>query len=290
MGLICGAAPLGARGRTAAGESSLAHRPGFHAFLGKMVSNMAMQRENGDSRMPKPQALPEGPGFTLLRNRTALPLAGLTILAVEDSRFASEALRLLCQRSGARLRRAETLAAARRHLAVYRPDVVLVDLGLPDGSGVDLIRDLSRGSGGGSLVLAISGDPDGWAEAVRAGAVAFLEKPLDSLAAFQQVILAHLQGNPDLIARKDDLPIRPDRQALHDDLVHAADLLAQGQDGMRRYAVEFVSGLARSSHDDALAGAAASARGSDAGVKGLGSLLAQRIRHSADPFSATPKD
>jgi DNA-binding NarL/FixJ family response regulator len=238
--------------------------------------------------MPTPQALPEGPGFTLLRNRTALPLAGLTFLAVEDSRFASEALRLLCQRSGARLRRAETMAAARRHLAVYRPDVVLVDLGLPDGNGVDLIRELTRGSGGGSLVLAISGDPSGWSSAVRAGAAGFLEKPLNSLATFQQTVLGHLNGQV-WDAQADDGPIRPDRQALHDDLVHAADLLSvQGDvaahDSARRYALDFVSGLARSANDQALGAAVASARTSEQALKGLGRLLAARISLGADPF------
>lgn len=236
--------------------------------------------------MPSPQALPEGPGFTLLRSRTALPLAGLTLLAVEDSRFASEALRLLCQRSGARLRRAETMAAARKHLAVYRPDVVLVDLGLPDGNGVELIRELSRNSGGGSLVLAISGDLDGWAAAVRAGAAGFLEKPLDSLAGFQQAILSHIKGQATIYPQPDESPIRPDRQALHDDLVHAAGLLAQGRDGARRYAVEFVSGLARTTNDAALAGAAALARTSDAGLASLGSLIAERINLGNDPFAS----
>eukprot|EP01031_Cornospumella_fuschlensis_P014764 gene14764-18040_t len=68
-----------------------------------------------------------------------LPLQGVTILAVEDSRFACEALRLIARRAGARLRRAETMAAARDHLRVYRPDVVLIDLGLPDGRGDALI-------------------------------------------------------------------------------------------------------------------------------------------------------
>ena len=87
------------------------------------------------------------------------PLLGLTILIVEDSSFASEALRLMSTRSGARIRRADSIANARRHLAIYRPSVVIVDNGLPDGSGLALIQSLSLGSPDIDVILATSGDP-----------------------------------------------------------------------------------------------------------------------------------
>ena len=51
----------------------------------------------------------------------ARPLMGLTVLAVEDSLYACEALRLLCMRSGARIRRADCIASAKRHSASLSP-------------------------------------------------------------------------------------------------------------------------------------------------------------------------
>ena len=74
---------------------------------------------------------------------TERPLLGSMVLVVEDSRHSCEALRLICQRSGARIRRAESLASAERHLRTYRPRIAVIDLGLPDGSGLSLIERLA---------------------------------------------------------------------------------------------------------------------------------------------------
>jgi len=86
------------------------------------------------------------------------PLLGVTVLVVEDSRFACEALRLLCLRSGARIRRADTLEHARKHLGVYRPTVLIVDVGLPDGSGLDLIATCAKAIPRIDVILGTSGD------------------------------------------------------------------------------------------------------------------------------------
>lgn len=185
--------------------------------------------------------------------RGALPLSGLTVLLVEDSRFTSDALRLMCQRSGARMRRADTLDLARAHLRTYRPDVVIVDLGLPDGRGDGLIAEL-RGSG--ALVIAASGDPAGRAGAMRAGAAAFMDKPLPGLAAFQRMILHHLPGRF-AVPSSDASRAVADPLALRDDLRRAAALL-EGADGpeRRRYLGGFLAGVARSTGDRGLARAA----------------------------------
>ena len=111
-------------------------------------------------------------------------LFAVTILLVEDSRSASEAIRLYAAESGARVRRADSLHAASRHLAIYRPNVVMVDLGLPDGDGMALIRHLASASTPLGAIVALSGhERAAWqAEALQAGAAACLEKPIASLA------------------------------------------------------------------------------------------------------------
>jgi CheY-like chemotaxis protein len=216
--------------------------------------------------------------------RSAVPWRGLTLLAVEDSRFAAEALRLMCRKLGLRLRRAEDLRSAYLHLQLYRPDVVLIDLGLPDGRGEALIRDLVASPWRPRAVLATSGDPAGRAMALSAGADGFIDKPLESLAAFRAALvraLPELSDPPTFPAppaypAPPDYPtpsafpvpqavpaeeaIAPDPLALRDDLAHAVQVLRERKDAEgRRYLAGFLTGVARHAHDAALAEAAEAA-------------------------------
>ncbi|MEP1588529.1 MAG: response regulator [Tateyamaria sp.] len=194
---------------------------------------------------------PNYPAPTALR-----PLLGLTVLVIEDSRYACEALRLLCLRSGARIRRADTLRSARRHLQVYRPSVAIIDVGLPDGNGSDLIRELVDSNQRPDVILGTSGDFDGEESVMGAGADGFLDKPIVSLAVFQDTILTHLPmdrhpAGPRAVPQE---LVEPDPIAYRDDMAHVADVLEAGSDTRTLdYVAQFLGGVARSAEDRELA-------------------------------------
>lgn len=236
--------------------------------------------------------MPEFPdSFPLGQLPTAdRPLLGLTVLMVEDSRYASEAMRLLCLRSGARIRRADNLASAHRHLGVYRPSVVIVDLGLPDGSGEDLISDLTRASPRVGVILGTSGSSDGSERALAAGADGFIAKPIENLAVFQSEILAHLpvDARPKGLRRITDETVAPDPMALHDDLSRIADMLnaATTDKAAIDYAAQFLAGVARIAHDDGIENAVGQlARHRASGqpfahdIDRIADLVQDRLRH-----------
>lgn len=208
------------------------------------------------------------------------PLQGTTVLLIEDSRLASEAIRLLCLRSGARIRRADSIAAAHRHLSVYRPNVVIVDMGLPDGSGAEIIAELTLAAPRVPVLIGSSGDPGAEAMAMKAGADAFLPKPVESLAVFQQTILTHLGSEsqaPGLRLVPSET-ITPDPVAYEDDLAHAAELLCAAAPGAADYVAQFLGAVARSAHDADLERAANEALAQH-GVGRLAGLVEDRLAH-----------
>jgi CheY-like chemotaxis protein len=213
-------------------------------------------------------------------------LFAVTILLVEDSRSTSEAIRLFAAESGARVRRADSLHAASRHLAIYRPNVVMIDLGLPDGDGLALIRHLAAAATPLDAIVALSGHERGtWQDAAHAaGAAACLEKPIPSLRAFQEAILSVL---PDADSRR-----APEERALAvvgrasvnaaliEDLRRARGLLAQalpcGDTETVAYCAQFLRSVGDMLGDSALAIAAAGASDT-AGADRLSTLLAARL-------------
>lgn len=202
---------------------------------------------------------PDSLTATLPKPTAARPLLGLTVLVVEDSRFACEAVRLMCLRSGARIRRADSMRSARRHLQVYRPSVIIVDLGLPDGNGAELIAELAAAQPQVQAVLAMSADDHLEPDARAAGARGFLAKPLKSVSAFQEEVLRVLppERRPSGPRLMTDEVVLPDRIAFLDDLAHIADILeSPPADSELDYVAQFMAGIARLAGDEALEDAA----------------------------------
>lgn len=97
------------------------------------------------------------------------------------------------------------LASARQTLARQAPDVLLTDLGLPDGSGVDLIRETARQYPATDImVVSVFGDEGHVLASIEAGATGYILK--DSLPEEFVAVIAQLRagGSPisPLIARQ----------------------------------------------------------------------------------------
>ena len=117
---------------------------------------------------------------------------------------------------------AATLAEARRHVAAgVEVDVALVDLDLPDGSGVDLIHELCAANRGASaIVLSGTVTDRSRALAIAAGASGVLDKAMADPRAIAVAIRSVCRGEP-LISPADAVAIATDA-ARHRQADHAA--------------------------------------------------------------------
>jgi DNA-binding NtrC family response regulator len=106
-------------------------------------------------------------------------MAKLSALVVDDDRGFRESLALLVGREGFDVQTAADLTEARRRFAVAYPDLVLVDLQLPDGSGVELLRDDQVAVRCEVVVITGNATVESAVEAMGQGALSFLTKPLE---------------------------------------------------------------------------------------------------------------
>ncbi|HHW75963.1 MAG TPA: two-component system response regulator KdpE [Xanthomonadaceae bacterium] len=103
--------------------------------------------------------------------------SALTVLIVEDEHAIRRFVRTALEAEGHRVYEAETLRRGLLEAGTRQPDLAILDLGLPDGSGVDFIRDLRAWSGMPVLVLSARIEEYDKVEALDAGADDYLSKP-----------------------------------------------------------------------------------------------------------------
>ncbi|HEX6618819.1 MAG TPA: response regulator transcription factor, partial [Solirubrobacteraceae bacterium] len=99
------------------------------------------------------------------------------VLVVDDERQILRALKVILREAGYEVIEAVTMQEALDRAAVRPPDAAIVDLMLPDGSGVELARRLREWTSMPILVLSAVGEEDAKVEALEAGADDYVTKP-----------------------------------------------------------------------------------------------------------------
>ncbi len=102
----------------------------------------------------------------------------MKLLIVEDNLHLAQDMQRYLQESGFVAERAATLAEASEKLAIYQYDLTIVDLGLPDGNGLDLIREIkAKGLETAALILTAKDAVAAKVQGLDLGADDYLTKP-----------------------------------------------------------------------------------------------------------------
>ncbi|HUP03138.1 MAG TPA: sigma-54 dependent transcriptional regulator [Bryobacteraceae bacterium] len=192
-------------------------------------------------------------------------MASKRVLIVDDEENIGRSLRMILEREGYAVSVCRSAAEFRKHPDAYRADAYLLDLKLPDGNGIDLLKAI-RANGSNSPATMISGHgaiADA-VEATRAGAFDFLEKPLSRDRVLLAVKNAMEQG-----------ALRRENERLREMVGGAGKMIGTSPAWLR--AVEQASMAARSD-----------ARVLLIGESGTGKELLAAYIHNSSPFASGP--
>lgn len=127
-----------------------------------------------------------GKGRRLPRLPTSCSFGGVTttasILLVEDDSLLRHAFRLLLEDAGYEVREAGTAAETLASVADRSPSLILLDLGLPDRPGLDVVRELMSDPGHRHIpIVALTGrvGPEERRACIEAGCTQYIPKPIE---------------------------------------------------------------------------------------------------------------
>jgi len=197
-------------------------------------------------------------------------MASKRVLIVDDEENIGRSLRLILEREGYSVNVCRSVAEFKRYPEAGRADVYVLDMKLPDGNGIDVLKAL-RTNGGNSnasaapaVMISGHGTIADAVEATRAGAFDFLEKPLSRDRVLLAVKNALEQSN-----------LRQENERLREQIGAAPKMIGATPAWQR--AVEQASMAARSD-----------ARVLLIGESGTGKELLAAHIHNASPFAAGP--
>jgi len=145
------------------------------------------------------------------------------ILIVEDDQAIQNVLRMLFEANGFRVVLSSTASRGQMDARLYRPDIVVVDLGLPDRDGLTVITAIREWSAVPIIVLSARTAEEQRLAAFEHGADDYVMKPFSApelLARVRAIVRRHARG---------DLPMAV--LVLGDVAVDLSRRVARGQDG-----------------------------------------------------------
>lgn len=119
------------------------------------------------------------------------------LLIVEDEVLFARAVMRRLQKAGYECAHVESLQDARAIFKQFSPDIVLLDMRLPDGNGLDLLADLVA-KNVAVIVMTAHGEISDAVNAIKQGAIDYLKKPIDLeelLLSVQKAEASAIQNN-----------------------------------------------------------------------------------------------
>jgi two-component system KDP operon response regulator KdpE len=118
-------------------------------------------------------------------------------LVIDDEVQIRRLLRVVLESADYQVHEAETAAQGLTDAATRRPDVVLLDLGLPDSDGVNVLRRLREWSQVPVIVLSVRDDEEGKVAALDAEADDYVTKPFSSAELLARLRAAQRKTRPE---------------------------------------------------------------------------------------------
>src|SRR5229473_7829195 len=191
-------------------------------------------------------------------------MASKRILIVDDEENIGRSLRMILEREGYAVNVCKSVTEFGKHPDAGRADVYLLDMKLPDGSGIDLLKAVKQnGATAPAIMISGHGTIADAVEATRAGAFDFLEKPLGR----EKVLLSLKHALEESKLREENLRLK--------EMVGGARMI--GGSGAFERVLEQATMAARSD-----------ARVLLAGESGTGKELLAAHIHAESPFSSGP--
>lgn len=123
-------------------------------------------------------------------------MANPRILVIDDETPIRRLLRTMLEPPGYEVREESTGLTGLGGIPVWQPDVIVLDLGLPDISGIEFLRRLREWNQTPVLVLSVIGDDEAKVAALDTGADDYLTKPFSPLELLARIRVLERRSQP----------------------------------------------------------------------------------------------